>query len=554
MGKKQRVNKHATIESNIIEFLMLSEADNITAKDIAVGIGLHSASDVTGRLNALHGKGIITKSRINKRVYWGVVQNNRPDSATVAGNENVNSSSPQNFPPHSIYEQPESDVSNESEPNIVDGLLLTIDNLQSEIKFLREICHSFLSGNCHVNSKGELYSNCDATSPIASPAESASDDDSSFDGNLTTFALFAHETPRIPEEGFATPKRSAPPPPTRSWAPEPIATANEIPSRIGDGDDGGEIEAATTPLATRSPERIAALNESLSCIGDGGDGDSGGSDAATTPRTSTGSKVGGSQSGNAAPLAPPNQDANVTRCPKRPPIIVDKEPCEWRHPLAGVTTEDLDETLTPVSEEVKRIVAGREGIARQEKAAMARGEWKQDARQPLVAVVGDSMIKRMSQYDIKKRTTTASTFVRPFNGARIEDMMDYLQPVLRRGPDVVVLHIGTNDLNEGRFTSEEDVIDRLNVIVEYLQACGVIVIISFVICRLDEFINFRVQKFNKLLFDYCARNLIIFIQNDNIDIRKLNRDGIHLNTEGANILCDNISKCIDYVIPYCFGR
>ena len=500
MGKKQRASNHASMESNIIEFLMLSEADNITAKDIAVGIGLHNASDVTGRLNALHGKGIITKSRINKRVYWGVVQDNESDQAdsppTLADSENANSSSP----PRSIYEQPITAESNESEPDLVDGLLLTIDTLQSEVKFLSKLTNSLLSGNCIVNSKGEFLSNCSI-----SPKASARDGGASIDGNPTTFA---RDTPVIPEEGFTTPKRSAPPPPTRSWAPEPIATSNRF--------------------------EVLACNDD-----DGVDGDS-------SDSHSSSSKAGADVSST--------QDAKITRRPKRAPVKVDKEPCEWRHPLAGVTTEDLDETLTPVSEEVRRIVAEREGLAMREKAEMTKGEWKREVREPLVAVVGDSMIKRMSSYDIKKRTTTASTFVRPFSGAKIEEMLDYLQPVLRRGPDVIVLHVGTNDLNEGHFTSEEDVIERLDELIKYLQECGVIVIVSFVICRRDDYINLRVQKFNKLLFDYCAQNLIIFIDNNNIDFSKLYRDGLHLNAEGSNLLCDNISKCIDYVIPYCFGR
>ena len=87
-----------------------------------------------------------------------------------------------------------------------------------------------------------------------------------------------------------------------------------------------------------------------------------------------------------------------------------------------------------------------------------------------------------------------------------------------------------------------------------IQDNGVIVVLSFVVDRLDFYINSRVQRYNKLLFNYCSENLIIFIKHDNILAKHYNRDGLHLNYDGAHILCDNVVKCIDLIIPYCFGK
>ena len=35
--------------------------------------------------------------------------------------------------------------------------------------------------------------------------------------------------------------------------------------------------------------------------------------------------------------------------------------------------------------------------------------------------------------------------VRPFSGATIEDMYDYLKPMSRKCPDNIILHVGTNN-------------------------------------------------------------------------------------------------------------
>ena len=53
--------------------------------------------------------------------------------------------------------------------------------------------------------------------------------------------------------------------------------------------------------------------------------------------------------------------------------------------------------------------------------------------------------------------------VRPHPGATSEDLIDHIKPVARRKPDIVVLHIGTNDLTNGINTQEnlQEVVDIL---------------------------------------------------------------------------------------------
>ena len=178
---------------------------------------------------------------------------------------------------------------------------------------------------------------------------------------------------------------------------------------------------------------------------------------------------------------------------------------------------------------------------------------KMRMKKPLVAVVGDSMLKRMSAYDIRKKCRDVNSFVRPFIGATIEEMHDYIKPVLRKKPDVIILHIGTNNLDDPSYEGEEAVIDELHEFLGKIQEelPNVIIILSLPTCRKDSY-NGRVKYFNTKLIDYCREYLINYIPNDNINFNHLNRGKLHLNIDGSKVLCSNISSFINFIISHCF--
>ena len=71
-------------------------------------------------------------------------------------------------------------------------------------------------------------------------------------------------------------------------------------------------------------------------------------------------------------------------------------------------------------------------------------------------IVGDSMISGIDETMISRKGRVVK--VRPFSGATIEDMYDYLKPMLRKCPDNIILHVGTN--NAAR-EPERTVFDKL---------------------------------------------------------------------------------------------
>ena len=66
--------------------------------------------------------------------------------------------------------------------------------------------------------------------------------------------------------------------------------------------------------------------------------------------------------------------------------------------------------------------------------------------------------------------------VRQFPGATITDMYDHLKPILKRHPEFLILHIGTNDTS--KYTPNE-IVDRVlalkRFVVSQSKECKVIV-------------------------------------------------------------------------------
>ena len=92
----------------------------------------------------------------------------------------------------------------------------------------------------------------------------------------------------------------------------------------------------------------------------------------------------------------------------------------------------------------------------QEKTASSRKpENSPRNKKPEVYIVGDSIIRNLKGNLMSKNKTVK---VRSFPGSTIDDMTDFIKPILRRAPESVITHIGTNDL---KTKSEDEIIKNL---------------------------------------------------------------------------------------------
>ena len=65
-----------------------------------------------------------------------------------------------------------------------------------------------------------------------------------------------------------------------------------------------------------------------------------------------------------------------------------------------------------------------------------------------VFVLGDSMVKHVQGWDIKKRIDNKrKVYERQFSGSKVDCMKDYMKPCIRENnPNNLIFHVGTNDV------------------------------------------------------------------------------------------------------------
>ena len=68
------------------------------------------------------------------------------------------------------------------------------------------------------------------------------------------------------------------------------------------------------------------------------------------------------------------------------------------------------------------------------------------AKKKLVFIAGDSIIQHVQGWDLS--TNDKDIGVKSFSGARIAHMDDYSRPLLRKKPDEIILHVGTNNIRD----------------------------------------------------------------------------------------------------------
>ena len=145
-------------------------------------------------------------------------------------------------------------------------------------------------------------------------------------------------------------------------------------------------------------------------------------------------------------------------------------------------------------------------------------------------IAGSSMLCGIDE----SRLSRYKTKVRAFLGASIDDMYDYLQPLLKKKPSNVILHIGSNDAPT---KSADEIAKEIYDLKMYIEGTipKVKVFLSCPTIRLDN------SRANSVIceLDRKLRLLPNAIKNDNIDKTCLGKKGLHLNPKGSGRLAMN---------------
>ena len=150
-----------------------------------------------------------------------------------------------------------------------------------------------------------------------------------------------------------------------------------------------------------------------------------------------------------------------------------------------------------------------------------------------VLIVGDSMLNAVDENRISANKNSIVR-VRAFPEASIEDMEDYIKPLLRKEPDIIVLHIGTNNATcDTSRTILDKILTFKNDIEKKLPSSKVL--ISNIVKRCNGKASLTIKNFNEHLKELA----IDVIDNDNITGDCLGRKGLHLNKKGNGRLALN---------------
>ena len=153
-----------------------------------------------------------------------------------------------------------------------------------------------------------------------------------------------------------------------------------------------------------------------------------------------------------------------------------------------------------------------------------------------IYVIGDSMIKNLQGYKMSKRNKIE---VKSISGANSDDLKDYIKPTLKKKPDAIIIHIGTNDIQNNNIDTLANIKEITAHIHKHSQTTKVS--ISSIIHREDKaYLNQKIDYLNNELFELCKGNGLCFIDNQNITLAELNGSMLHLNRQGTITLAKNI--------------
>ena len=98
-------------------------------------------------------------------------------------------------------------------------------------------------------------------------------------------------------------------------------------------------------------------------------------------------------------------------------------------------------------------------------------------------IIGDSIVSKLSGWKMSDKTNRIR--IRAFSGSKVEDMSDYIKPMLKTQPDNVILHTGTNNL---RLDEPQQVAEKIVQICEQIEeSCPkTIIVVSELTARQDS--------------------------------------------------------------------
>ena len=167
-----------------------------------------------------------------------------------------------------------------------------------------------------------------------------------------------------------------------------------------------------------------------------------------------------------------------------------------------------------------------------------------------IGLLGDSNLNRIIVKEMNEMVNTGNVIKYSYSGATAAHLGHYSDVLLEDNPDVVVIHVGTNDIH-GRNSRDMDCATIAHDIINIGQKCknrGVNTIyISSIIVTRNVRSNIKATDINNLLRSLCAENDFIFISNDFLTENDLEKnDQVHLSWDGRRKFVTNYIDILNH--------
>ena len=169
-------------------------------------------------------------------------------------------------------------------------------------------------------------------------------------------------------------------------------------------------------------------------------------------------------------------------------------------------------------------------------------------KKPFIMMIGDSMSKDISSYELKQNVKTANFMIRSLRGGKLKNiknlMIDALEDIDNK-PDAICIHVSTNDIGAGR--DIDNIVEDFENLIILIKRQGIEPLISLLTVRNDKY-GHKVKIMNERLEDLCLRYNVSYVDHSNIRNEHLNQGGIHISNQFKHLFTDNLYKYFTYIV------
>ena len=125
-----------------------------------------------------------------------------------------------------------------------------------------------------------------------------------------------------------------------------------------------------------------------------------------------------------------------------------------KHPRES-STKNNDITITQENKSIvnnnKTLIKGN-ALSPSKSPIKSRVKKTDNKTNKKVVIIGDSILNGIQENGISNNTTNVK--IRNHPGATSEDMCDFIKPESRKNPNIIIVHVGTNELKDNKKTLE----------------------------------------------------------------------------------------------------